>query len=863
MSTTFQRKHNRFFQLALAAGAMAVLFSYGQTVVRVLRNPLNEGNDVQLGLIWAAVCLAVYFSHFFGRHPRATLMWLGVESAAALLFAACSGHLSSLLITVGLVAVCAAWGDSALRAMGAVKMDDRLERFAIAAPLGLAILSLLVLVLLLTGHFSPVWARSMVLLFAAPQCPRLIRIARILYEKGFSATLYRFGMAPPETGIVLAMLGAALLFLLPWALAPEVQYDSLTYHLAVPKIWIEHHRIIDVPEVINSYFCHSAEALLGLGMILHDEAIAHLLTLSMGVLAALGTFALGRSLFDARRGLWAAALFLTTPLVLWLIGSTFIDVTVTMFGIAALVAWYRWASMDADGAATAPAGCLWAAGLLCGAAIGAKVTAALLFPLVLVYSCWRLLRHNYGTPRKRLKAAAGLCLALSVFLVPWLFVVYRFTGNPIFPFLGNIFGGRQASLTLAGAVSGYGIGTSFSALLRLPFAFTFRSQAFGEPMVDGAAGVSALLFLVFFLAAARKKRVPELVLLASAVVALVFFALRVQYARYLLPCYPLLAIFAVEGLLWASNGRPWVLAILGGFLCLQVPLVFPLYYQIPERIPFRLALGLESERHFSERAVEGQLVDDFLNSVTRSGDRVLSLDTDVLRFNLNVPMERPGTSTTDLNGTLGAPPGPELAAELLRRGFRWIVADAHGHETWPPMRSKQFLNRFGTLRFFKAGMSVYELCPAGCTPLPVGSNLLLDPGFEDLDDREAPQGWIAYGKPSVIVGHAHSGLRSVEGRPDDGYFQRVTIHPAHRYLLRHFSRALPAQSVRLQVNWTSADGSLVKADIEVVAATDSWLENQLNLEAPAGSAYAEVYVSTQQGVASFDDFLFAEIPPGH
>jgi hypothetical protein len=100
-------------------------------------------------------------------------------------------------------------------------------------------------------------------------------------------------------------------------------------------------------------------------------------------------------------------------------------------------------------------------------------------------------------------------------------------------------------------------------------------------------------------------------------------------------------------------------------------------------------------------------------------------------------------------------------------------------------------------------------------------------------------------------------------RPENEFVQRVTARPGHRYVLRHFSRAEPPQSVRLQLNWARPDGSLLKADIKVVPATDSWVEHQLIAEAPEGSAFVGVYVSTQSGAALFDDYFFAEIPPAN
>jgi hypothetical protein len=827
----------------------AILLAYVWTARRAL---LSTGRgDVRIALGWLGLVVAIAGTHRFGRRPRVTAAWVLLELAGALVMAWRSGHFGSLVIAAALCCIATAWGATLLDGLGA-RPASRLDRLAIAAPLGLSAAALAALGLLVTGRFTRPWAFSVLGVAAALQARRCWRAFAAWRRSGWGPLLEAIDAAPPETGILLSALGAVLLALLPWAFAPEVQYDSLTYHLAVPRIWIQQHRLVDVPEVINSYFCHSAEALFGLAMLLRDDAAAHLLTLFMGVIAALGTFALGRALFDARSGLWAGALFLTTPLVLWLLDSTFIDVTVAMFAVAALLAWYRWAD---DGAGRD--GLLWACGLLCGAAMGAKITSASLFPFILVAAAWRLLRERGRSLTGRALALAGLAATVAVFLVPWLAVVRGFTGNPIFPFLPGIFGGRRAQLTLEAAVSAYNIGSSPSALVRFPFVFTFGSTIFGLPMVDGGFGVTVLLFLLVLVPNLLRARGPRLVLLTTATVALLFFIVRVQYGRYLVPCWPLLAVWAVGGL--ASGASVWEGTILAGFVVAQVPLVLPLYWQVPERIPLRLALGLEPLGHFRARAVEGQAVDDYLNQMARPGDRVLSLDTEVYRYNLEIPMERPATSTTGLNATFSLPPGRELAERLLGHGFRWVVMNPSVEEPWQPLRRPGFLSSFAVARFSAGDETVYELCPTGCPSVRLNVNLLQNPGFEELNATGAPVGWTAYGKPSVVTGDAHSGAHAVEARPDDGFFQQVRVQPGRRYLLRHYSRGRGAQAVRLQLNWTDLDSRLIRADIQLVPASGEWAEHELEARAPDDAAYVEVYVSTQGTTAQFDDYFLSDV----
>src|SRR5206468_2462654 len=77
---------------------------------------------------------------------------------------------------------------------------------------------------------------------------------------------------------ILAAACVWAIVLLVEAVAPEVQYDALSYHLGLPRAWIDAGRLIDVPEQIQSYYYLGAEMNFTLAMLLGGAVAAKLLS---------------------------------------------------------------------------------------------------------------------------------------------------------------------------------------------------------------------------------------------------------------------------------------------------------------------------------------------------------------------------------------------------------------------------------------------------------------------------------------------------------------------------------------------------------------------------------------------------------
>jgi hypothetical protein len=138
------------------------------------------------------------------------------------------------------------------------------------------------------------------------------------------------------------------------------------------------------------------------------------------------------------------------------------------------------------------------------------------------------------------------------------------------------------------------------------------------------------------------------------------------------------------------------------------------FWNIPERFPLRVALGLESREAFLRRALNGYRAALYLNQVSRPDEKVLGAGTENLRFYLRSRLETLSISLLDSPVRILAvmAPGPELLAELKRAGFRHllITRDSLQKPTeYVSYLDRSFLEHNGRLEFSDEYVLVFRL----------------------------------------------------------------------------------------------------------------------------------------------------------
>lgn len=499
---------------------------------------------IQLGLLAVPAALAVRWPRLGGRALQVYL----VGSTVALL--AMSNHFRIPLALTG----CAVW---AWCAMNTVRLAVRRwvhEEFAsweLAAATLLALLTIGCTLLALIDALTRVSVISLAVLLLAPGAVDLWRRR---------SEWLRAWRQPIEMGTLECVLCEAIWLSLAmtfvWACAEEVWSDSTRVHLPFARqIMIEG----GLPErVAGDWFRLTPNAVqtlfAGAG-----AASTFRLAKWLSWSAVLGLAMLVGS--EARRAcrsrtvyLFAAAITLGAPILLWEATSLYVDHFAALFITAAFVVLFRAGQLDLSRG-------FWFSAMLMGIAAQVKYQAMVAGVVWCAAAAILMLRHR---PISRAGKRLAVVLALfSLGACPWYLRIWWLTGDPVYPFLNSVF---HSPFWPAGASTDFNM-ESFRLhgvwqWLAFPWIATFHTSRLVEGY-DGWLGLWCLALMPFLLFSGQRGQSSRGLWFAGAAVV-AGISLKAPYLRYWLPAYPLMLIPLVQCAAGAFH-RPvprWATALL-------------------------------------------------------------------------------------------------------------------------------------------------------------------------------------------------------------------------------------------------------------------------------------------------------------
>jgi 4-amino-4-deoxy-L-arabinose transferase-like glycosyltransferase len=653
------------------------------------RSPFNSGTDIEWLIIWFAAAIIMTLIAMASNRASQIVFWLLIGTCASILVL--SGTCVAAIIVCGILVVAHVAGCRLLMRFG---MEP--DSAAVTIPLGFVFLALGGFVLAAIHWLTPLSIG--IFLLCVTMAGSYHAVQPLL--RSFAAP--RLSVASSSIQLPLLLIAPVIFLNLLWAVVPEIQFDANNYHLAVSKIYLHNHGFVDLPYFFHSYFYHFIEMLFTFALALRGAAAAKLLSFAFSLIAAAAVFSLGRLVFDERTGIWAAAFFYTTPVTSWLAGTADIDHAVAMLLTATLIAFLRW---HHDGEHT---GWLYAASLLAGATVAAKMNAAFALPVMFALALWRL-----RTRPRTLAACAVLTLAVAM---PWYALTYLWTGNPVLPMLNGIFKSPLWDIqnTVMDANT-YGIGASPTALLRLPFNLTWNTIQFGPATPRGGAGIMLLFAFPFAIALFARKK-SSAILFATAVLYFLLWAFSFQNARYYVHIVPIVCVLGVATIFHFS--KPDWTGVINRICCatvlvLQFAPAPMMFWNIPDRFPLTAAFGIETREAFLRRALPSYAGAESLNTVIKPGERVLGVDVEDIRFYLDAPLETlPDSTHKTVLRAAGSLSGERLLYTLSQSGFAYVFATRESMKNplpWYTYIKPEFLEQFATLIFRDGNTAVYRL----------------------------------------------------------------------------------------------------------------------------------------------------------
>jgi hypothetical protein len=359
------------------------------------------------------------------------------------------------------------------------------------------------------------------------------------FLKGAGAA-WKFVRPEGNTAIFPLVLGLLAIFPLIAALSPStmIDWDSIAYHMAVPKLWLESGQVERIYTIHHSNFPSTINALYLYGLTWGDQFGAKGFSWAILILGAVALFGLSRRWAGPSHAWWAPLAFMASPVVLWESGTAYIDVAHGLFtGLAVLYTGELLMKLretgKTDSLLTALALLNW------GFTLGTKFTG------LQTFAAAGLLALLFAGRKLGVAAKPVVAIALGAVIIasPWFIKNVASTGNPVFPFFYEKLGGsgwdqfradiyRNEQQTFGVGRDPVLLGHAMLGLGYQPGRYVNPGQTQGAGFPTGAIGIAALAALVLAATSGRRELRISYVLAWSGLSLLFWFFLS-QQSRYL------------------------------------------------------------------------------------------------------------------------------------------------------------------------------------------------------------------------------------------------------------------------------------------------------------------------------------------
>jgi hypothetical protein len=483
-----------------------------------------------------------------------------------------------------------------------IVFDSSAEKIFFCSGVGFLTIGYSVFILGLLQLFSPAPLYTFLILLVIPSLTGLFHLRKGISEPAQTQPQSQWDRATAPILVIGLTCGLLLV------LTPETGKDALIYHLAVPKLFLKHGGIYFIQGNIFSHYPLHSEMLLLVGLFLRGDVMAKCMHFVALLLVLLGMYQFSRRPFlENSFPLLSLAVFYTIPSVFITSAMAYNDLFVTFYSMGAVFAFFNWFHRGETG-------WLIMCGVFSGTAVASKYTCLVLPLLGCLGVLWSARRNNTSYRDTLL----FLFLYLSTVLVvgsPFYLKNWIMTGNPVYPFFYDIFGGRGWDREQARFydffVQNLGMGRDFTDYILLPWNLSFRAEI-NSPRFDGILGPIFLLTLPFALGM-RHIGITMKIILAYCMITFLFWSSTAQQMRYLIPVFPFLAILTGVILTYYRNKR-FIFGML--VLLISLSVTFNLYHISRDMLrirPVGVVIGRESTEAFMHRMLPSYSIFQYAN----------------------------------------------------------------------------------------------------------------------------------------------------------------------------------------------------------------------------------------------------------
>jgi len=367
--------------------------------------------------------------------------------------------------------------------------------------------------------------------------------------------------------VLITCLAVLILSIIVLSFVPPVSRDALIHHLAVPKLYIKHGGVYEIPFMDFSYYPMNLDLLYLIPLYFGSDIAPKFIHFTFALLTAWFIFYYLRKRANSLWAILGAIFFLSVPVIVKLSITVYVDLGEIFFSFASLLFIFKWLRSGFR------LRHLVYSGIMCGLALGTKynglVTFAILTLIVPFFYSRYGEKRGMGVIQPVKQCMMFIIISLFVFS-PWMIRNYHWKSNPVYPLYNGLFNPKNdiSSQALSGdndeetVKMNRGIFTYRSIIYNetsleialLPIRIFFQGKDNDPQYFDGRLN-PFLLILPFFAFYGLKddpeylRREKKILLAFSALFFAFAFFTAVLRIRYISPFIPPLILLSVFGLI--------------------------------------------------------------------------------------------------------------------------------------------------------------------------------------------------------------------------------------------------------------------------------------------------------------------------
>jgi len=390
--------------------------------------------------------------------------------------------------------------------------------------------------------------------------------------------------------LLLGILAVLILSIAILSSVPPVSKDALVHHLAVPKLYLKHGGMYEIPFMPFSYYPMNLDLLYLIPLYFGNDIIPKFIHFSFALLTGWLLFRYLRRRINLRFALFGVIFFLSIPIIVKLSITVYVDLGVIFFSTASLLLLFEWIESRFK------LRFLILSAVSCGLALGTKYNALVTFFLLTLFVPFIYARLDRGVRPSfmgSVKMALIFCFVSLIIFSPWMIRNAHWKKNPIYPLYDGWFnpqkiaaegpdsdeddrGGGLGLFTFRHAI----YGEKGWEMALLPIRIFFEGEDGNPQYFDGRLNPFILLFTILAFFRLREDpqniRNEKVICLAFAVLFFTFaFFSSPMRVRYISPILPPLVILSTMGVKKALDRvkafkEPWTKGMGYGLILLFV-----------------------------------------------------------------------------------------------------------------------------------------------------------------------------------------------------------------------------------------------------------------------------------------------------